>query len=119
MCLQGSSRSGRQFDVTVETFTGSHQQNECMLFQEKWTQFYLEEKGMHAISLFHHLWITSQRGGSLGDFLTRKDTKIFNSHCFFLSIGDPSLCPYMLQTAFKLYSLNSPVATASSNLITS
>ena len=69
-----------------------------------------------------HFFITFgslYRGGSLGDFLARKDTKIFNSHCFFLSIGNPNLCPYMLQTAFKLYSLNSQVATASSNLITS
>ena len=119
MCLQGSSRSGRQFDVTVETFTGSHQQNECTFFQEKWTQFYLEEKGMHAISLFHHLWITLQRGAVWEFFLQGKTSSFFNSYCFFLSIGDPSLCPYMLQTAFKLYSLNSPVATASSNLITS
>ena len=65
VCLQGSSRLGQQFRVTVETFTGSHQQDKCMLFPEKWTQFYLEEKGMRAISLFHHLWITLQRGGSL------------------------------------------------------
>ena len=33
-----------------------------MLFSVKWTQFYLEEKAMRAISLFHHLWITLQRG---------------------------------------------------------
>ena len=57
VCLQGSSR---QFGATAETFTGSHQQK-CMVFPVKWAQFYLEEKGVHAISLFHR-WITLQRG---------------------------------------------------------
>ena len=32
-----------------------------MLFSVKWTQFYLEEKAMRVISLFHHLL----EGGSL------------------------------------------------------
>ena len=98
--------------MTVETFTGSHQQNKCILFPVEWTQFYLEKKGMHAISFFHHLY----RGGSLVDFLARKDTKIFFFFFFFCLgrylhvLNSHSLCPYMFQTD---YSLISQVATVS------
>ena len=42
-----------------------------MPFSVKWTQFYLEEKGMRAISLFHHLWITTE-GGSLEERMNRQ-----------------------------------------------
>jgi len=38
---------------------------------------------MHAISLFHDLWITLQRGDSLGDFLQGK-TPRFLVHIAFL-----------------------------------
>ena len=100
-CLQWSSTAGRQFDVTVETFTGSHHQTMCMLFLVKWTQFYLEEKRMHAISLF---FVGSlYRGGQSRRFPCKERHQ---DHCFFfLSVGDPSYCPYMGQTDFKLYSL--------------
>ena len=37
--------------MTVETFTGSYQQNKRILFPVKWTEFHLVEKRKHAISL--------------------------------------------------------------------
>ena len=82
--------------MTVETFTGSHQQNKCMLFPEKRTQFHLE---VHAISLFHHLWINLKRGAIWEFFLQGKTPRFLIHIAFFLSIGDPNLCPCMFQTA--------------------
>ena len=115
MCLQGSSRSGQQFDVTVETFTGSHQQKKYMLFTVKWTQIISSRGERNAC----HFTFSSSldhftEGGQSGSFSCKERHQYFYSHCFFLSICDPNLCPYMLQTPFKLYSLNSQVAIASS-----
>ena len=64
------------FDVTVETFTSSHQQNKCMLFTVKWTQIISsrgERNACHftfSLSLDH---FTEGGGGSLGVFLASLD----------------------------------------------
>ena len=107
--------------MTVETFTGSHQQNKCILFPVEWTQFYLEKKGMHAISFFHHLLITLQRGQSGRFFFCKERHQDFKiTLLFFFCLGrylhvlnSHSLCPYMFQTD---YSLISQVATVSLRL---
>jgi len=85
-----------------------------MVFPVKWTQFYLEEKGMHAIHSFNHLWITLQRGAVWEIFLQGKTPDFYTFFClgrYLHVLKSPSLCPYMLQAD---YSLNSQVAAASS-----
>ena len=67
MCLQGSTRSGQQFGVIVETFTGSHQQNKC--FPSEFDAI-LSRGEKHAC---HFTFLSSFiddfiEGGNLGDF---------------------------------------------------
>ena len=100
VCLQGSSRSGQQFDVTVETFTGSHQQNKCMLFTVKWTQIVSSRGERNACHLTFSSSLDHFTEG--GEFFLQGKTPIFLFTLLFsVYICDPNLCPYMLQTPFN------------------
>ena len=65
--------------MIVVTFTGSYQHHKLDTISsggEKKVPF-------HYIADLFVSFGSPYRGGRLGDFLARKDTKIFNSHSFF------------------------------------